>query len=148
MVSVLFKLYEYPFNFCDIRVEKNYRSDIMKKILLIIFIILNTILCSEEYKAYSEKITMAEKKMQRDLKKEGEWLEYHKNGNLKFKGNYRDGKKEGEWLEYYENGNIKSKGYYKNGQKDGTWIFYRESGKLKKVRRYINGYLVDPRFSA
>jgi len=36
--------------------------------------------------------------------KDGNWLEYWDNGQLKYKENWKDGKKDGEFLEYHENG--------------------------------------------
>ena len=48
-------------------------------------------------------------------KPEGEWLQYHENGQLSIKGNYIDGKWEGEQLIYSENGQLKYKDNYKDG---------------------------------
>ena len=40
-------------------------------------------------------------------KREGEWIKYFEDGQLKLKGNYKDGKEDGESLWYYENGQLK-----------------------------------------
>ena len=49
-------------------------------------------------------------------KREGKWLHYHENGQLRLKRNYKDGKLEGEWLHYHENGQLRSKSNYKDGK--------------------------------
>ena len=49
-------------------------------------------------------------------KREGEWLWYWENGQLKEKVNYKDGKKEGEQLRYYENGKLEKSEIYKDGK--------------------------------
>ena len=50
-------------------------------------------------------------------KREGEWLWYWDNGQLRFKSNYKDGKKDGESLRYYESGQLESKLNYKDNEK-------------------------------
>ena len=46
----------------------------------------------------------------------GEIFELHKNGQLKFKGNYKDGKRDGLSESYPENGQVDEKGIYKDGK--------------------------------
>ena len=70
---------------------------------------------------------------------EGEWLEYHENGQLKIKRNYKDGKLEGESLWYHKNGQLESKGNFKEDEKEGEWLHYRSNGKLWRKYYYKEG---------
>ena len=72
-------------------------------------------------------------------KKDGEWLEYHENGQLKIKRNYKDGKLEGESLWYHKNGQLESKGNFKDDKKEGEFIHYRSNGKLWRKYYYKEG---------
>ena len=56
--------------------------------------------------------------------------------------NYKEGKREGEWLVYYENGQLRSKKYLKNGKPEGEWLWYNENGKLKKTEIYKDDKLI------
>ena len=49
-------------------------------------------------------------------KREGEWIAYHNNGQLLYKGGYIDGKLEGEWVKYFDNGKLEGKSNYKDGK--------------------------------
>jgi len=62
-------------------------------------------------------------------------------------GNYIDNKKNGLWIEYYCNGNLKSKIQYVNGKPDGYCILYYENGKIQeegqwssKLNRWVGKY--------
>ena len=75
----------------------------------------------------------------KDGKKEGETLIYYKNGQLEKKGNYKDDKKEGEWLNYYKDGQLQYKGNYKYGEYDGEWLNYYKNGQLEQIKIWKNG---------
>ena len=76
------------------------------------------------------------KKLQgRDIWKEGKLITsetYHKNGQLREKGNYKNNSKEGLWVEYYENGQLREKGEYKNGWIYGLLECFDEQGNLER----------------
>ncbi len=57
-------------------------------------------------------------------------------------GSFKNGKKEGYWVEYYENGQIRSKGNYKDGEYDGLWEGYLENGQLDYKGNYKGGEVV------
>ena len=63
-------------------------------------------------------------------KKDGSWIEYHKNGQLYYKGNYKLGLAEGSIVAYHNNGKLWYKGNYKNGLLNGQWVTYFYNGKL------------------
>ncbi|MAD11452.1 MAG: hypothetical protein CMC04_01855 [Flavobacteriaceae bacterium] len=93
--------------------------------------------------AYKDKNIITIKVSYKDGKREGEYLEYYENGQLRFKRNYKDGKLEGEYLIYYESGQLKKKNNYKNGKRDGENIHYWENGQLYKTEIYKDGELIE-----
>lgn len=54
------------------------------------------------------------------------------NGEIegKSQGEFQNGKRDGSWINYHDNGQLRSKGDYKNGNRDGPWVFYWETGGL------------------
>ena len=72
-------------------------------------------------------------------KREGEWLEYYKNGEVKEKSNFKDGKAEGESINYYDNGKLKAKGNFKDGKMDGEIFSYFENGESELVANFKDG---------
>lgn len=50
--------------------------------------------------------------------REGPWVFFYKEGQLRWERSYREGKRVGPFEEYYENGQLKSKGSFK----DGEWV--------------------------
>ena len=42
-------------------------------------------------------------------KREGKWIAYHSNGQLKSKVNFKNDKHDGEFLTYYDNGHLRLK---------------------------------------
>jgi len=75
----------------------------------------------------------------KDGKKDGEWLFYYDNGQLKYKSNWKDGKPEGEYLTYHENGQLKFKRNYKDGKEEGKQLWYYETGQLAVEGNSKNG---------
>ena len=94
--------------------------------------------------------------------KQGEWKKYHKNGMLRYVGNFKNDKPVGEFKYYYDSGNIQSKmdhktngvsyfiafyktgeikavGKYINQKRDSTWNFYDLDGLKKSSEFYIEG---------
>ena len=45
-------------------------------------------------------------------------------------GTFKNGKKEGPWVSYYDNGQLRSKGTYKNDKKEGPWVSYNKDGTV------------------
>ena len=80
-------------------------------------------------------------------KKDGSWIEYHKNGQLYYKGNYKLGLAEGSIVAYHNNGKLWYKGNYKNGLLNGQWVTYFYNGKLSMKGNYKNnsreGYYIE-----
>lgn len=78
--------------------------------------------------------------IKKDGKKQGSWISYYKDGNIKAKGIYYDNVKTGKWTYYYPNGQVEQTGKYtENGRPDGEWIWYYRSGKVLREENYFNG---------
>ncbi len=60
----------------------------------------------------------------------GDYTEYHFNGNVSFKGRMKQGLLEGEALYYYEHGQLKERSVLSKGVFQGESEFYRSSGAL------------------
>jgi antitoxin component YwqK of YwqJK toxin-antitoxin module len=74
----------------------------------------------------------------------GEALDYHKNGIVKYQGLYKDGKKEGDWIWYHPEGGIKTKMTYIKGKMNGTNYYYYDNGKLRKEIIFKDGKMNGP----
>jgi TonB family protein len=61
--------------------------------------------------------------------KNGDFVYYHENGQLKSKGLFVNNEKSGYWEFFHENGNKDTYGVYKKGNKEGSWIRFAENGK-------------------
>ncbi len=71
----------------------------------------------------------------------GSYIEYYKNGNLKFKREYDvKGKPIGAWESYFENGKIKAKKEYDSTNKRvGEWKEYFSNGQIKTFTVFPDG---------
>ena len=65
-------------------------------------------------------------------KRDGPWVSYHENGQLRFKGTFKNAKRVGPWVSYHENGQLSSKGPYKNGRREGPWVINLNDGTVVK----------------
>ncbi|MGM0503761.1 MAG: toxin-antitoxin system YwqK family antitoxin, partial [Bacteroidota bacterium] len=92
---------------------------------------------SKTYDAYHQLIS--EGIVQLDGKKQGTWIDYYPDGNIKAKGYYQNGIKSGKWIFYFPNGNIEQTGTYTNGKLSGRWKWYFKNGQLRKEEFYIYG---------
>jgi len=100
-------------------------------------------------------------------KKEGSWVTYHDNGQLKSKGDfkngikintwvysdekglstigeYKEGKPDGSWINYnwiniYKEGILLSKNQQKDGQKNGSWIAYYDNKMIESQGQFKDG---------
>ena len=89
------------------------------------------------YKKFTEapftgKVTGKVQGSYKNGSREGDWVHYHSNGQLKGKGSYKNGKLEGEWVHYHYNGQLAIKGSFKNGKEEGNWVSYKGDGTVNK----------------
>jgi len=78
----------------------------------------------------------------RQGKKDGEWVQYFDDGQLKLKGYFVSDEKEGIFTGYYPGGKKNFSGSYKEGHRDGPWVFYEEEGAVMRSETYSEGALV------
>lgn len=64
---------------------------------------------------------------------------HYESGELHKQYFVRNGKKEGEYLDYRRNGTIRSRLQFVNDLQSGKTIFYTEDGKIREVQYYIDG---------
>ena len=63
--------------------------------------------------------------------KQGVWSRNHKNGNVRYKGQFKDNKPQGLFYYYYESGALKAeKKFFHDGEAVATHFFYKD-GKLQ-----------------
>ena len=60
----------------------------------------------------------------RDGKKDGEWITFWDNGQLKSKGLWLSGVRQGPWVWYFSDGDPSQNGSFLNGEKHGSWKVY------------------------
>jgi antitoxin component YwqK of YwqJK toxin-antitoxin module len=135
--------------------------------LLFTFSMLVLIGCSSESENIVNEIDPAIESPAKDIT-DGEFIEYHPNGNIKTKGLLKNGKRTGVWTSYfvsgkvqseskfdkgklngktatyYPNGNVQYMGLYINNEKDDNWFFYLEDGTLDKEILFKGGEKVKP----
>ncbi|MBN1501495.1 MAG: hypothetical protein JW982_15150 [Spirochaetes bacterium] len=76
--------------------------------------------------------------------KNGQWIEFHPNGKVKFEGAYIMGKREGKFKEYYPSGNLESEGEYMMGELNGICTFYREDKSIDEEKS--GNYMIGKKF--
>ena len=69
-------------------------------------------------------------------KREGLWVRYYRNGNIKSERYYIDDKLSGFYNFYYPTGEIFVTGEFSDNKRIGEWKFYTKDKKLKKEKRY------------
>jgi antitoxin component YwqK of YwqJK toxin-antitoxin module len=70
----------------------------------------------------------------------GEWVFYHKNGEIEHRAKYVDGLPQGRWTWYFDNGNLRREEYYRRGKEDGESIEYDIEGNEISRGEYVSGY--------
>ncbi len=73
------------------------------------------------------------------MNKQGKWIFFYDDGNIKAEGEYVDDKRENQWIFYYQNGVIYQKGNYKNGLPEGLWQLFYENSNLWRSEKYLFG---------
>ena len=113
--------------------------------LLFAFSTLVFIGCSSDSENIANEIDPAIESPSKDIA-DGEFIEYHPNGNIKTKGLLKNGKRTGVWIAYHNNGNIYSENKYKKGVLNGKTAAYYPNGNVQYVGLYINNKKDDSWF--
>jgi len=68
---------------------------------------------------FTGKVTGKEQGAFKNGKKDGPWVYYHKDGQIRYKGNWKDEKMDGPWVAFNKDGTVYPNltGTYKNGLK-------------------------------
>lgn len=76
-----------------------------------------------------------------DDKKEGEWVHYHANGQLRSKEFWTEGKYLGTYVAFFDNGQIAISGKIINGKKEGHWLIYHPDGSpnIEESAFFVDG---------
>jgi len=69
-------------------------------------------------------------------KKNGQFLEFYKNGGIKAEGKYKAGVIHGEWKFYRLDGSLMRCGFFKNGEQSGIWKTFDAKGRLVKETQF------------
>lgn len=135
----------------------------MKKILTLFAVIL-TLSFSDSYSIHAQNNCNKSDKLGR---RQGKWIDYHDNGQIRYKGQFKDNEPVGEFLYYSEDGKlfaknkyskkdrivesemyspegeVVAKGKYINKKKHDKWEYFSaENGSLILVENYNNGLLI------
>lgn len=90
----------------------------------------------------SENLNAQNNKIDKNGLRQGEWVDYHENGNVRFKGQFKDNEPIGEFEYYTPEGKLIAKGQYLNKKKDGKWQYFSDKdGYLILTEDYKNGAL-------
>ena len=69
-------------------------------------------------------------------KKNGDFVEYYKDGGVKARGKYQGAQMHGAWEFYRVDGSLMRSGSFKNGEQYGEWTTFTATGKVVKVTNF------------
>jgi len=58
------------------------------------------------------------------------------------KGHYKNSRKDGKWIKYWPNGNVKSELFYSKGRNSGKYITYFNNGNIEEEGAMKSGFLL------
>ena len=58
-------------------------------------------------------------------------------------GNIKNGRKNGEWVSYHKNGQLHTKGNWIHGKRDGLWEYFNEDGSLLRTETLKEGKKIE-----
>jgi len=96
----------------------------------------DTLKMQEFFGVFMNIIDQIKEKESKPNKKDGPWVAYHPNGQLRAQGTYKDGELDGPFVSYFENGQLEKQGNYKDGKEEGLWVYYFENGQLRSEGIY------------
>ena len=73
-------------------------------------------------------------------RKNGIWIKYWPNGNVRSEINYKNGRTNGAYTTYFQNGNVEEKGNVIAGMMQGEFTLFWPNGKLRQKKKFnLNG---------
>ena len=121
----------------------------MKKIILLLFAVLPTVMYAQETEKIIEKhespnyieiyyVLKSDKSI-----RHGNYQKLGHKNSLLVNGYYKNGLKDSTWTEYYWGGEkLKKKGNYADDKKHGVWEFYLYNGEIEQKYDYTSNELV------
>jgi antitoxin component YwqK of YwqJK toxin-antitoxin module len=99
----------------------------------------NEIKMSEYYSEFYEMYLHTENNYNSLCKSENEgvFMSFNKE-KVEVTGSIKNGIRNGTWVFYHKNGQLKEKGNYLNGKKDGKWFYFNENGEIDKDREDVD----------
>lgn len=99
-----------------------------------------------EFFTVGGRLTPATTITYKDYKPDGDFRQYHENGQLAKACRFIDGELEGEYWKYYADslptrpaGQVEFRGFYKDGEANGMFLWYYENGQLDQECTYVDG---------
>ncbi|WP_173021378.1 PD40 domain-containing protein [Lewinella sp. W8] len=81
------------------------------------------------------------RRLVKDGKAEGQWLEWYPDGTLRYRADWKDNMGEGTWEYFYPNGQLRSVGVYERDIPVGLHYSYHPNGQISREIPYLNGKL-------
>lgn len=72
---------------------------------------------------------------------------YFPDNTVQFEVELKNGFKDGDYIEYHPNGEVKMKGHFRNDKRNGVWRLFDENGDLILRRTYEDGKVVKEKAS-
>jgi len=82
------------------------------------------------------KDAIVEKGYYKNSRKDGKWIKYWPNGNVKSEMFYKRGRTSGNYITYFNNGNIEEQGTMKSGTLYGEYKMYWPNGQIRQNKTF------------
>lgn len=96
----------------------------------------DSIIKNGEYINYYKNGVMEMRGMMKDGERDGTWKSWYENGSPWSETTFKGGKKNGKTTTWYENENKRYEGFYTNDKESGRWTFWDENGKQQYSKDY------------
>ncbi len=75
----------------------------------------------------------------KDKQKQGQWIEFFPNGQIKSKLSFHKDLEEGRAVYFYETGELKEVQYFTKGKKNGPDTVFSQVGTIRNISNFKNG---------
>lgn len=107
--------------------------------------------CGADASSWDERgVRRTEGRLDASGRRDGPWLAWYANGQLRERGTYESGRRVGTWTQWHPNGQRASEGERRwDGStraslREGPWRFWFQNGVLRGEGRYAAGAPVGP----
>lgn len=106
----------------------------MLRNLIIIILSIVVVQCVDA----QEFLNTSKNEVDNDGLRQGHWIVFDGNGDLKFEGNFKNDIPYGEFKYYYPSGKIKAVSNIYNNGKESKTKTYHKNGRIMAVGKYLN----------